>query len=152
HHPGRHRHVRAGPRGDGQGLPRAPRRRRRHRGRLLRVGARAHPAHRRGRPRALPPLTAAVLRSPEPVIVDDLTVRIDRGEVLRFQGYKRGVDVPEPAVLALFDEALALGERLIAPRVVYRAAPVTAQGADWIEAGGERLTIPAIGRLWGPLE
>ena len=88
----------------------------------------------------------------EPVVLDDLTVRVDPGEVLRFQGYKRGVDVPEPSVLALFDEALALGQALMAPRAVYRAAVVSGQGPDWIDAAGERLTIPAIGRLWGPLE
>jgi hypothetical protein len=77
---------------------------------------------------------------------------VDRDEVLRFQGYKKGIDIPDAAVLALFDEALALGESLIEPRVVYRAAPVTGQGPDLIEAGGERLTIPEIGRLWGTLE
>jgi hypothetical protein len=77
---------------------------------------------------------------------------VDRDEVLRFQGYKKGIDVPDAAVLALFDEALALGESLVEPRVVYRAAPVTGQGPELIEAGGERLTIPAIGRLWGSLE
>jgi hypothetical protein len=89
-----------------------------------------------------------------PVVLEDLAgaLRVDPAEVLRFQGYKQGVDVPEPAVLALFDEALVLGERLMTPRLVYRASPVTAQGPDWIEAGGERLQIPAIGRLWGPLE
>jgi len=77
---------------------------------------------------------------------------VDRDEVLRFQGYKKGVDVPDAAVLALFDEALALGESLMEPRVVYRANRVTGQGPDLIEAGEERLTIPEIGRLWGPLE
>ena len=95
--------------------------------------------------------------SSEPGIFDaltfrDLTFPIDRDEVLRFQGYKKGGDVPEPAVLALFDEALALGERLMAPRAVYRAAAVDGQGPDWIAAGGERLTIPDVERLWGPLE
>lgn len=87
-----------------------------------------------------------------PVALDGLPLRIDREAVLRFQGYKPGRDVPARDVLALFDEALALGEALMAPRLVYRAVPVTAQGPDVIEAGGEALHIPAIGRLWGRLD
>ncbi len=90
--------------------------------------------------------------APAPVVLDALPVRIDRDEVLRFQGYKKGLDVPTAAVSALFEDALALGEGLMAPRVVYHAVPVTAQSADLIEAGGERLHIPEIRRLWGPLE
>lgn len=90
--------------------------------------------------------------SPVPVVLDDLPLRVDRDEVLRFQGYKRGVDHPTEDVLGLFAEALTLGEKLMAPRVVYRAAAVGGQAADLIEAGGERLHIPAIERLWGPLE
>ncbi len=92
------------------------------------------------------------VRSPLPTVLEDVPLRVDRDEVLRFQGYKKGVDVPDAAVISLFDEALALGESLIAPRVVYRGSRVTGQGSDLIEARGERLTIPGIGRLWGPLE
>jgi cobalamin-dependent methionine synthase-like protein len=92
------------------------------------------------------------VRSPLPTALEDLPLRVDRDEVLRFQGYKKGVDVPDAAVLALFDEALALGESLIEPRVVYRAVVVTAQGPALIEGGGHRLHIPEIGRLWGALE
>jgi hypothetical protein len=92
------------------------------------------------------------VRSPLPASFKDVPLHVDRDEALRFQGYKKGADVPDAAVLLLFDEALALGESLMEPRVVYRAAPVTRQGPDLIEAGGERLTIPAIGRLWGSLE
>ena len=83
------------------------------------------------------------VRSPRPAVLKDVPLRVDRDEVLRFQGYKKGVDVPDAAVLALFDEALALGESLMEPRVVYRANRVTGQGPDLIEAGEERLTIPA---------
>ncbi len=97
-------------------------------------------------------MTAALrVLSPVPVVLDRLPVRIDRDEVLRFQGYKRGVDLPSAEVVTLFDEALALGERLIEPRVVYRAVPVSRQTPDTIEAGGLTLHIPEIGRLWGPL-
>lgn len=92
------------------------------------------------------------VRSPLPVVFQDVPLRVDRDEVLRFQGYKKGIDVPDGVVLSLFDEALALGERLIEPRVVYRGSGVSGQGPDSIEAGGERLQIPGIGRLWGPLE
>jgi hypothetical protein len=90
--------------------------------------------------------------SPVPVALEGLPLRIDRDEVLRYQGYKKGVDLPSEDVLALFGEALALGERLIVPRVVYRAAPVTRQAPDLIEAAGQTLRIPGIGRLWGRLE
>jgi Vitamin B12 dependent methionine synthase, activation domain len=89
--------------------------------------------------------------APAPVVVEDLHVRIDRDEVLRFQGYKTGMDVPTEAVLALFDEAVALGHELMTPRMVYRSVPVSGQSAHLIEAGGERLHIPEIGRLWGSL-
>jgi hypothetical protein len=90
--------------------------------------------------------------SSEPVVLEGLPLSIDRDEVLRFQGYQKGVDVPSREVLAIFEEALALGQRLIAPRLVYRAVPVRGLGADLIEAGGESLHIPQIGRLWGAIE
>ncbi|HEV8441391.1 MAG TPA: hypothetical protein VGT40_25155 [Methylomirabilota bacterium] len=90
--------------------------------------------------------------SPGPLVLDRLPVRIDREEVLRFQGYKKGLDIPTDEVLALFDDALALGEQLMAPRAVYRAVAVTGQSTSLIEADGERLSIPEIGRFWGSLE
>ncbi|MGH7350213.1 MAG: vitamin B12 dependent-methionine synthase activation domain-containing protein, partial [Candidatus Rokuibacteriota bacterium] len=89
---------------------------------------------------------------PTPVVLEGLPLAIDRGEVLRFQGYKKDADVPSAPVLAILEEALALGRRLMAPRLVYRAAAVTGGLADRIDAGGERLHIPQIGRLWGSLE
>jgi hypothetical protein len=89
--------------------------------------------------------------APVSVVLDDLPVRIDRTEVLRFQGYKTGADLPTAQVLGLFDDAVALGERLMAPRFVYRSVPVDAQSSDRIDAGGERLHIPEILRLWGRL-
>jgi hypothetical protein len=92
------------------------------------------------------------VRSSSPALLKDVPLRVDRDEVLRFQGYKKGIDIPDAAVLALFDEALALGESLMEPRVVYQASSVTRQGPALIEAGGERLTIPEVGRLWGTLE
>jgi len=91
------------------------------------------------------------VRAPDPVALDALPLRIDPDEVLRFQGYKKGLDLPSAEVRALFADALALGERLMEPRAVYRARAVTAQEPDAILAGGERLAIPEIGRLWGPL-
>ncbi len=53
---------------------------------------------------------------------------------------------------ALFDEALAEGERLMAPRAVVRWLPVTGSGPDTLAAGGETLTIPATGERWGRVE
>ena len=91
------------------------------------------------------------VRAPAPVVLDGLPLRIDPDEVLRFQGYKKGLDVPGPDVQALFDEALALGESLMEPRAVYRATAVAGQAPHAIAAGGEWLGIPDILRLWGPL-
>jgi len=83
-------------------------------------------------------------------VLTDLPLEIDSDEVLRFQGYKRGIDTPGPDVLALFDEALALGRRLIAPRAVVRWAPVAAQAHDRLQIAGDlTLTIPDITRSWG---
>lgn len=85
-------------------------------------------------------------------VLTTLPLAIDPDEVLRFQGYKRSVDTPGPEVLALFDEALALGRTLIAPRAVVRWLPATRTSADTIEAGGVTLTIPSVERLWGSIE
>jgi hypothetical protein len=91
------------------------------------------------------------LLSPAPLVLRDLPVRIDRHEVLRYQGYKTRTDVPTAEVWTLLEEAVGLGEPLMSPRCVYRAVPVSAQSADLIEAGGERLRIPRIHGLWGRL-
>lgn len=82
-------------------------------------------------------------------VLADVPLDVDPDEVLRFQGYKRGIDVPDPEVLALFDEALALGRTLLTPRAALRWADVTRQTDDTIDAGGLTLTIPSIGRHWG---
>jgi hypothetical protein len=87
-----------------------------------------------------------------PRVLSALPLAIDPDEVLRFQGYKKSVDRPGPEVLALFEEALALGRTLIAPRAVVRWLPVTRTGADTVEAGGVALTIPSVERLWGSIE
>jgi hypothetical protein len=87
-----------------------------------------------------------------PQVLVDLPLAIDPGEVLRFQGYKQGRDVPSPEVCALFDEAMAEGRRLMAPRVVARWARVTRRSADDLEADGESLAIPSIGPRWGAVE
>jgi cobalamin-dependent methionine synthase I len=89
--------------------------------------------------------------SPVPVVLRELPVRIDRHEVLRYQGYKTRADVPTAEVRALLEEAVRLGEQLMSPRCVYRAVPVGAQADDLIEAEDERLHIPHIRRLWGRL-
>ena len=98
-------------------------------------------------------MTAALsVLSPTPVVLEGLPLAIDRDEVLRFQGYQKSVDVPTADVLTIFEEALALGEHLMSPRVVYRSVDVTDRAADLVEAGGERLHIPQIGRLWGSID
>jgi hypothetical protein len=85
-------------------------------------------------------------------VLTDPALAIDPDEVLRFQGYKRGRDVPGADVRALFDEALAEGRRLMRPRAVVRWAPVTRQEPDLLEVDGEPLTIPRIAARWGPVE
>jgi hypothetical protein len=90
--------------------------------------------------------------STAPRVLTALPLAIDPAEVLRFQGYKKSVDTPDPEVRALFDKALALGRSLMDPRAVVRWLPVERQSADAIEAGGVTLAIPDVGRLWGPVE
>ncbi len=71
--------------------------------------------------------------------------------MLRFQGYKRGIDVPGAEVLALFDEALGLGRRLVVPRAAVRWIPVRQRG-DTLAADATALTIPDLVRHWGTVE
>lgn len=84
-------------------------------------------------------------------VLDDLPLAIDPAEVLRFQGYKAGRDVPSADVRALFEEALAQGRRLMAPRAVARWMRATGD-ADGLDVEGERLAIPGIGARWGAVE
>ncbi|MEX2147685.1 MAG: hypothetical protein WED01_11805 [Candidatus Rokuibacteriota bacterium] len=86
-----------------------------------------------------------------PRVLDAIPLAIHPDEVLRFQGYKSGVDAPSPDVLALFDEALALGHTLMTPRAVVRRLPVARDG-DRLTADGVTLTIPRIAERWGPVE
>lgn len=87
--------------------------------------------------------------SPEPVLLPDLPVTIDRAEVLRWQGYRVGLDVPTSEVVALFEEARDLADSLLAPCVVYRAVAARAMPDDRVAAGGQTFGIPGIRRLWG---
>jgi hypothetical protein len=84
-------------------------------------------------------------------VLDAIPLAIDADEVLRFQGYKSGLDVPSPDVLALFDEALALGHTLMTPRAVMRRLRVARDG-DRLIADGVTLTIPRIGERWGAVD
>src|SRR5262245_31960063 len=105
----------------------------------------------RARPRASEAAVVAQLFSTDPRVLTGLPLAIDPDEVLRFQGYKKAVDKPSPEVLALFDEALALGSTLIAPRAVVRWLGVSRLAPDTIEAGGVVLTVPGVDRRWGPV-
>lgn len=88
----------------------------------------------------------------KPVVLEHVPLQIDRDEVLRFQGYKKGIDQPTADVRDLLESALALGEQLMAPRAVYRAIPVAGQEPDQIRLTNDTaLHIPGIQRLWGPL-
>ena len=123
-------------------------------GGVLRVGPRAHPPHRRGR--SLPPSRGdrgaerPLVPRGRPRHAPDLASTATT--CCASKGTSRAWTSRPTDVLALFDEAVALGEQLMKPRVVYRASPVDGQSADLIEAGGARLHIPEIGRLWGPLQ
>jgi hypothetical protein len=85
-------------------------------------------------------------------VLAGVPLEIDPAEVLRFQGYKQGVDVPGPDVLALFDDALALGRRLMAPRAAVRWYPLRSRRDDTLEIPGAALTIPGIARHWGVID
>ena len=88
-----------------------------------------------------------------PVIFDQIPLRIDRDEVLRFQGYKKGRDLPTPEVEALYERAVQEAARLLVPRAVYRAIPVATVEQDALRlADGTRFVIRAIHRLWGEIE
>jgi len=88
-----------------------------------------------------------------PQVFAEIPLKIDRDEVLRFQGYKKGRDVPTPEVEHLYEEAVEEAERLLLPRAVYRAMSVAAVDADGLSlADGTRFVIPSIRRLWGPIE
>jgi hypothetical protein len=87
-----------------------------------------------------------------PRVLTDPALAIDPDEVLRFQGYKRGGPPPDAPVLALFDEALALGQTLMAPRAVVRWLPLQAQVGDRLELRDVTLTVPGSGRGWGAVE
>lgn len=91
--------------------------------------------------------------SRHPVVLAEIPLQIDRDEALRFQGYKKGIDLPSEDVLALYDAALAEGESLMRPRVVYGAARVATQADHLIRlSDGPELRIPEIRRLWGRIE
>jgi hypothetical protein len=85
-------------------------------------------------------------------VLADIPLAIDPAEVLRFQGYKAGGDPPTPDVLALFDEALALGRALMAPRAVVRWLPVTRVDAAGLATPEGALAIPGLTERWGPIE
>ena len=85
-------------------------------------------------------------------VLADLPLAIDPDEVLRFQGYKKGFDVPSPDVRALFDDALSAGTRLMTPRAVVRWLPLDRRGPDVLAAAGVTLTIPGIVERWGAVE
>lgn len=82
-------------------------------------------------------------------VLADVPLDIDPDEVLRFQGYKKGLDVPSAEVRALFAGALAEGRAVMAPRAVVRWLPVTGRAPDALSVAGATLTIPGIGAAWG---
>jgi len=87
--------------------------------------------------------------SEEAALLTAIPLRIDPAEVVRFHAYRPG---PAPPA-ALHAEALAEAERLITPRLVYRAARVVGLEPDLLAlADGTELHIPDIHHHWGPIE
>jgi len=84
-------------------------------------------------------------------VLTDLQVEIDPAEVLRFQGYKQDGEAPPPEVRALFDEASALGRRLMAPRAVAQWLPVRDREGDRLALDAATLSIPGIHDAWGAI-
>ena len=89
---------------------------------------------------------------PEPRVLDDIPLAIDPDDVLRFQGYKRAVDVPDASVRALFEEALGLGRQLMRPRAVTCWRALVPRGDDVLVTEGEHLTVPGLAGQWGLVE
>jgi hypothetical protein len=85
-------------------------------------------------------------------VLTDLPLEIDPAEILRFQGYQRGGEPPTAPVQAIFEEALALGRRLMAPRVAVRWAAVHRHADDGLAAGDLVVSIPGLARRWGTIE
>jgi hypothetical protein len=87
-----------------------------------------------------------------PRILADLALEIDPAEVLRFQGYRAYAAPPEPAVVALFEEALALGRQLMTPRAVVRWLAAGYRGESRLAVAGEGLGVPGLRARWGAIE
>lgn len=87
---------------------------------------------------------------PGPIVLSEIALEIDRDEVLRFQGYKKGGALAAQEGVGLYDTAMAEGARLMAPRVAYQAIAVEAIEPHAIRIpDGPLLHIPNIGRFWG---
>ena len=86
----------------------------------------------------------------EPHVLTDIPLAIDPDDVLRFQGYTRGIDVPGPDVRALFDEAHALARTLMEPRAVVRWSALRGRSDDRLTLDDDlTFTIAGIARAWG---
>jgi hypothetical protein len=85
-----------------------------------------------------------------PQILREIPLAVDPDDVLRFQGYKRGIDVASSDVRALLDEALALGRTLMEPRAVIQWRSLHSTGDDRLELVDDlAFTMPGIARAWG---
>src|SRR5215475_5994445 len=96
-------------------------------------------AGRRPRPRRSGEMVRGCATPQGVTVLADLPLEIDSDEVLRFQGYKRGIDTPGPDVLALFDEALALGRRWLRRRPTgWRSSGISRSRSPRSRAAGAR--------------
>lgn len=87
--------------------------------------------------------------SEEAALLTAIPLRIDPDEVVRFHAYRPGPASPA----ARYAEVLAEAERLIAPRLVYRAVRVIGQEPALLAlADGTEFHIPDIHHHWGPIE
>ena len=89
--------------------------------------------------------------SDAPRVLGDIALAVDPDEVLRFQGYQRGRDIPGPDVQALLAEAMERAAALMTPRAVVRWVAVREADADHLVLDDATLAVPGIAALWGPV-
>jgi hypothetical protein len=79
-----------------------------------------------------------------------LRFEIDPQEVMRLQGYRRPSDVPTPEILAILQNAVAEGQKVLQPRWVYQEFPIESVDSSGCRLhGGTDLLIREVPERWG---
>lgn len=84
----------------------------------------------------------------------DFPPKINRDEVLRYLGYRRGKTELPPEVARLLDEEIAHAMALLHPRGAWRTYPVKCQGDGLVRVVGSDVTVtgPKIVRALGEIQ